>query len=71
MTTNWLMPNQRARELAVEVQKLADSLKGEARIIGSLSVVSVERIDNYNAKVQELKRAYKRFVKTLDDLGIR
>ena len=70
MTVNWLMPNQKARELAAEVQKLANSLEGEARIIGSLSVVSIERIDNYNAKVQELKKTYKRFVKALKDLGI-
>ena len=65
------MPNQKAREILLELKQAASSVEAESITIGGFYYITPERWEGYKARVQKLIKTYSRFVRAMNDDGVR
>lgn len=64
------LPNQKAREILLELKQAAARLEGESIRIGGFYYITTERWEWYKERVKNLIRTYNRFIKAMDDDGV-
>ena len=64
------MPNQKARDILIELKKAAGSVEAESINLGGFYYITVERLEGYKERVKKLIRTYNRFIKAMEDDGV-
>ena len=66
------MPNQKAREVLLELKQAARRVEGDSINIGGYYLfITPERWEAYKDNVKRLIRTYNRFIKAMNDDGVR
>lgn len=66
------MPNQKAREVLLELKQAANKVECDSINIGGYHLfITPERWEAYKDNVKRLIRTYNRFIKAMNDDGVR